>query len=33
MAEKISSIIDAPERKITDDEMNDLLNDILNSDT
>lgn len=32
MAEKISSIIDAPERKITDEEMNDLLNDILNSD-
>lgn len=33
MADKISSIINAPERKITDDEMNDLLNDILNSDT
>ena len=31
MADKIASIIDAPTRKMTDDEMDDMLNDILNS--
>ena len=32
MADKIASIIEAPNRKITDEEMDDILNNILNSD-